>query len=686
MKIAILSLQAELAYAASELHRFLSEFTGAELTACASSADRTVTLEIDTAMAEHHYAISGDGKQMTVRGGNASSVLCGVYEALAAAGILFEANGYCVPHTFDLDALFSQHRDVKPKFRLRGIRQHINFTMDISSYPLPMAKEYIRNLARMRYNALTFHTYPGQWHASDPAKEDDCAGHFFYGQDHPVPTDDLLTASRIRNRKYYCIPEIEEQYEDKYARSDYAKYWLNEVMKTVKECGMTLTLSLEIISDNEEANIRMLHEVCRTYPLIDTLELISEECGGFREEPGVTYDNVKAFVAEQLGADVLDVDGNLPGLPEFLPHQLPSSAVGVKRLLRMLELRDKWLSDLDKKPALRGGLYLTCADTLRVLRPILRKKLPDGMTMSLLSAHGALAVADNIEKTGTISSDWQNTMFYSWAEFDGNMYVQQMSTDGIEKLVTLPDTDSSYGFCINHWRTAENSLAISYAAEAAITAMPADTFYRRHAAMIGIGDADGFATACRRLAALDTYNRDNLFNIGFCAIVCWLNWHRRNGVMQPRRFPAEYLGHAVAEYSALIDLWRALLPTADKKEGVAFLRLLINRCQTSILHIRALMKLDELDTVYDYDNPAPLNAEQAAKIDAILTEAKNLTSQYMHLYGEILPDRGGEGQLVSYAVTTPVFIDAVAANFNDSIAVFQQDTYDAPPMPDAEVR
>ena len=673
------------AYAASELKKFLLEFTNHDVTDTVS-ADRTITLTVDAAMEPHHYSLFGDGRQLVIRGGNASSVLCGVYEALAAAGILFEANGYCVPHTFDLDALFSQHRDVKPKFRLRGIRQHINFTMDISSYPLPMAKEYIRNLARMRYNALTFHTYPGQWHASDPAKEDDCAGHFFYGQDHPVPTDDLLTASRIRNRKYYCIPEIEEQYEDKYARSDYAKYWLNEVMKTVKECGMTLTLSLEIISHNEEANIRMLHEVCRTYPLIDTLELISEECGGFREEPGVTYDNVKAFVSEQLGADILDADGNLPGLPEFLPHQLPSSAVGVKRLLRMLELRDKWLSDLDKKPALRGGLYLTCADTLRVLRPILRKKLPDGMTMSLLSAHGALAVADNIERTGTVSSDWQNTMFYSWAEFDGNMYVQQMSTDGIEKLANMPDTDSSYGFCINHWRTAENSLAISYAAEAAITAMPADTFYRRHAAMIGIGDADGFATACRRLAALDTYNRDNLFNIGFCAIVCWLNWHRRNGVMQPRRFPTEYLGHAVAEYSALIDLWRALLPTADKKEGVAFLRLLSNRCQTSILHIRALMKLDELDTVYDYDNPAPLNAEQAAKIDAILTEAKNLTSQYMHLYGEILPDRGGEGQLVSYAVTTPVFIDAVAANFNDSIAVFQQDTYDAPPMPDAEVR
>ncbi len=685
MTLSILHAGCDTMYAASEMKKFLLEFTNTELTDQAS-ADRTVTLSVNTSMEAHHYSICGDGKALAICGGNASSVLCGIYEALADAGILFEANGYCAPQAFDLGALFSVNKTVKPKFRLRGIRQHINFTMDISSYPLPMAKEYIRNLARMRYNALTFHTYPGQWHESNPDREDDYAGHFFYGQTHPVPTDDPLTASRISNRKYYCIPEAEVLYEDEAARDAYAKYWLYEVMKTVKECGMELTLSLEITHDDYEVNCRMLHEVCRTYPLIDTLELISEECGGFRDEPGVTYDNVKAFVAEQLGADVLDADGNLPGLPDFLPHQLPSSAVGVKRLLRMLELRDQWLSDLDQKPALRGGLYLTCADTLRVLRPILRRKLPAGMTMSLLPAHGALAVADNIAKTGTISADWQNTMFYSWAEFDGNMYVQQMSTDGIERLVNMPDTDSSYGFCINHWRTAENSLAISYAVEAAITAMPADTFYRRHAAMIGIGDIDGFVTACRRLAALDTYNRDNLFNIGFCAVVCWLNWHRRNGVMNPRRFPAEYLGHAVAEYTALIDMWRALLPTADKKEGIAFLRLLINRCQTSILHIRALMKLDELDTVYDYDNPAPLNAEQAAKIDAILTEAKDLTSQYMHLYGEILPDRGGEGQLVSYAVTTPVFIDAVAANFNDSIAVFQQDTYDAPPMPDAEVR
>ncbi len=685
MNIAILTNQAETAYAVSELRKFLPEFTNAEITDSAP-ADKTVTLTVDQTMEAHHYSIRGDGNSLVIRGGNASSVLCGVCDALADAGILFEANGFCVPHTFDLDVFFAVNKTVRPKFRLRGIRQHINFTMDISSYPLKDAQEYIRNLARMRYNAITFHSYPGQWHESDPANPGDHAGHFFYGQTHPVPENDPLTASRIHNRRYYCIPEAEAIFEDEAARGEYAKYWLNEVMKTARECGMEITLSVEILSGDDDVNIRMMNTLCKTYPLIDTIELISEECGGFRDEPGVTQDNILPFMTETLGDDILDADGKLPGMPDFLPHQLPSAAVCVKKMLRVLDIRDKWLCCLEKIPALRAGLYLTCADTLRVLRPILRNRLPEGMTMSLLSAHGALAVADNIERTGTVSSDWQNTMFYSWAEFDGNMFVQQMSTDGIEKLSKMPDTDSSYGYCINHWRTAENSLAISYAAEASVTAMPAHAFYLSHAKKIGITDGDGFADACTRLASLDTYNRDNLFNIGFCAIVCWLNWHRRGDIMMPRQFPAEFLSHAVSEYEGLIAMWKKLLPAAECKEGIAFLRLMINRCECSILHIRALQTLDELTAVYDYDNPIPPTAEQVKKASEIIARARGYAQAYMHRYGSYLPDRGGEGQLVSYAVTTPVFIDAVAATFERVTAVVQNDIYDAPPMPDAEVR
>ncbi len=567
MKISIIQKSEGVSYAARELVKFLTEFTSAKILH-GEGGDRAVTLEVDASMPAHAYSVMGDGATLTIRGGNASSVNCGVYEALADAGILFEATGYSVPHAFDPAALFAVRKEVAPKFRLRGIRQHINFPMDISSYPLKDAQEYIRAISRMRYNAITFHTYPGQWHETRPDDETDHAGHFFYGQAHPLPKDDPLLCSRIHNQGVYCIPEAEAIFYDEAKRADYARYWLNQVMATAKEAGLTITLSVEILNDDEAATVRMLRVLCKTYPLIDTLELITVECGGFYDEPGVTRENVRDFIVGLFGEDILDADGNLPGLPDELPHQLGSSAVSLKRLLRALELRDRWLTGLERVPALRAGLYLTCPDTLRVLRPILRRKRPAETTMSLLPAHGALAVARNIEETGNTSEDWQNTMYYSWAEFDGNMFLQQMSTDGIEKLVGLPDTDSSYGFCINHWRTAENSLTISHAAEAAITAMSADTFYRRHAAMIGIGDTDGFASACRRLAALDNYNRDNLFNIGFCAIGCWLNWHRRNGAVQPRCFPAESLEYAIAEYSALIDMWKSLLSTADKRRAL----------------------------------------------------------------------------------------------------------------------
>ncbi|MBO7405333.1 MAG: hypothetical protein J6V24_10270 [Clostridia bacterium] len=580
-----------LGYAAEELTRFLGEYTPALFVREGECADRCVILEIDPALPGECWSIRGDGTTSVIRGGNASSVLCGMCDALAEAGILFEATGYSAPTGFDADTFFSVVKEVRPRFRLRGIRQHINFPMDISSYPLKDAKAYIRSLARMRYNAITFHSYPGQWHGTRPGE---LPGHFFYGQVHPIPQNDALTASRIHNRRIYCIPEVEAIFEDEGKRAEYAVYWLNEVMKTAKEAGMTVTLSVEILSDDTEAEGRMLHTLCETYPLIDTLELISEECGGFRSQEGVTRENVTEYLTSLFGREILDADGTLPGLPDELPGQLGSSAVCLRRMLSVLAERDQWLDGLSRIPALRAGLYLTDRDTLRVLRPILRRNLPEGMTMSLLPAHGALAAADNIENTGTIPQDWQNTMFYSWAEFDGNMYLEQLSTDGIEKLAALPPAESSYGFCINHWRTAENCLTISYAAEAAISAMPLEAYYRQYAARLEISDTDAFVRLCRRLARLDTANRDNLFNIGFCAVGCWLSWHRQGNWMLPRGYEEKDYRHAVAEYEALSAEARDLLHSAGTREWIAFLRLIDNRCRTSVYHVRSMWTLEEL--------------------------------------------------------------------------------------------
>lgn len=685
MNISVLTKSPDLAYAAAELTRFLKEFTNAAVLRT-EGGEKTVILAVDGDMEVHHYTLCCDGNCLQIFGGNASSVLCGVYDALTDAGMLFQATGYAAPRGFDLGGLFAaREKKITPRFRLRGIRQHINFPMDISSYPLKDAQEYIRSIARMQYNAITFHTYPGQWHETRPDDPTDRAGHFFYGQVHPLPEDNPLLASRIHNRKYYCIPEAEAVFEDEAARAEYAKYWLREVMSTAKEAGLTVTLSVEILDDDEAAASRMLRVICETYPLIDTLELITEECGGFRAQPGITRENVQDFLVGLFGEDILDAEGNLPGLPARLPSQLGSSAVSLKRLLRVLELRDQWTAGLPHVPAFRAGLYLTCINTLRVLRPILRLKRPADTTMSLLSAHGSLAVARNIEITGNTDEDWQNTMYYSWVEFDGNMFIQQMSTDGIEALVNMPTAESAYGFCINHWRTAENNAAITYAARAGIDGTTADVFYRQYAEKLGIGNTVGFAEACARLARLDTFNRDNLFNIGFCAVSCWFNWHRRGDGMAPRGFSVEHQTHSIAEYDGLISDFEGLLPSADTPEGIAYLRLMANRCYTSILHIRAMMVLEELNQLYDFNDPKPLSEAQMARVDQILRASMDDAREYLDVYGELLPDRGGEGQLISYHETAIAYIRAVAATFTKA-KVELEDAYDAPPMPDANAK
>lgn len=87
-----------------------------------------------------------------------------------------------------------------------------------------------------------------------------------------------------------------------------------------------------------------------------------------------------------------------------------------------------------------------------------------------------------------------------------------------------------------------------------------------------------------------------------------------------------------------------------------------------------------------YSNPVPPTEEQVKAAAEIIARARAYAKEYLHLYGACLPDRGGEGQLVSYAETVPVFINAVAANFERDTVVVQEDVYDAPPMPDAEVR
>ena len=679
MKIRIDAQTPGLDYAVSELKRFLGQYT----TACFSDAEGTlITLRADDSLQPHWYAVRGDGKMLSVAGGSLSAVLCGIYDALAEAGVLFEATGYCVPKKFDLAAFLAVNREVHPKVHLRGIRQHINFPMDISSYPLKDAQEYIRAVARMRFNAITFHSYPGQWHPVDPTDPNDCTGHFFYGQHHPLPANDPLTASRIDNRRTYCIPEVEAVYDDPKARGEYAVYWLNEVMKTAKEVGLTITLSVEPAFEEGEKLGAMLRNVINMYPLIDVLELLSYESGGDLTIPALTADNAAKIFSDMFGPEILTADGKVEGLAGEIPHQLPGAAVSLKRILSVLAIRDQWLSGLDRVPELRAGMYITCKDTLSVMLPIMRKLLPEDVTRSLLPAHGAMVVADNIESLNLTEADWQNTMLYSWAEFDGNMYLQQMSTDGLEKLTALPDAESIYGLCINHWRTSENAMAIDFAAETALTPMKAGDFYRQYADKIGIADAEGFAAVCGRLAQMDSYARWNLMNFGFCFVGCW---YRVGEVTPPRDYKMEHMQHALAEYTALTEAFSALLDSAETERAIAYLRLMSNRCQTSVYHVLSLMTLKGIHEHYDYAHPSAPSEEQLSSIRRIINESLGYAQAYIDRYGELTPDRGCQGNIISYVETTPVFVRAVASNFTGEAAQASVQSFDAPPSPDTAV-
>ncbi len=682
----LITANESLSYATEELIYFLNKYTNVNVGKDIKEPNKTINLFVDNILHKSNYNISGNSVCLKISGGSLSAVLCGVYDALAEGGIFFEATGYSVPRAFDLEVFFNVNKKVNPKFRLRGIRQHINFPMDVSSYTLKEAKEYIRSLARMRYNAITFHSYPGQWHEVNTEGEKDYAGHFFYGKDYPVTQNVSCIASRVSNKQFHCIPEVENVYTNLKERGEYAKYWLNELILTAKEAYLTVTLSVEITFDGNQAVINALNGVCKTYPLIDTLEIISEECGGFKDMPELNNDNIKEFLVNTFDSEILDEKGDIYGLPDFVPHQLGAEAISVKRVLNALKLKNDWIKGLEKTPNLRVGIYTTCEHTLRILRRIMRDRAPKDVTLSLLPAHGAYAVANNIKNTGTIEEDWQNTMFYSWAEFDGNMFIQQLSTDGIEELVNMPNAESVYGACINHWRTAENNLAISYAAEALISQMPANDYYKYYAEKIGIDNPIDFAKTCNKLAWLDTYNRDELFNIGFCAVVCWLNWCRRDNVIIPRGFPIDKQQLSIDKYEEIILSFKNLLKFAKTERAISFIRLIVNRCQTSVLHIRSLMELDKLFDVYDYDKREMVTKETAIKANGIIKNSLDYAIKYLTLYSDIIADRGAEGHLISYYETTVKYIEAVSATFNENKVVNVSEEYDAPPMPDADAK
>ena len=651
-------------YAEKELAQYIRKYSGAGFE---GEPDLCFRLETDGSLAAHCYGWETSGRTITLRGGSESALLCCVYALLSEMGVCFTAEGDCLKGPFRLDAAAGS-RSFAPYCRSRGIRQHINFPMDISSYSLGEVKEYIRRLARMRMNAITFHSYNGQWHPYRKDGQRVPAGHFFYGQRHFLPSRPE-TAAAIQNRRAFCIPEAEGILDEPEKREQFAVYWLNEVMAAAKEAGMRVTMSVECqeltpLAEEQE----MLREVLRLYPQIDVIELITPEGGG-DDSRTLTAEEALALSERLFGKEVTDSalaalsrGGNLPygGTPTYA---LDGTLRSVKQIWRMWESRGEWMGDFPGTE-LQVGLYVTCKETLRAAKEIMNRIFPADLRYTFLPAHGALAVAEAVRHMGLTDAELQKTMLYSWIEFDGNMYLQQNSCGGIQKLLefcreTSPGS-SIYGICFNHWRTAENSLTISYAAEACHTCQPASDFYRQYAADHGIGAPEQFEELMGKLAELDVYNRDNLFNVGFCYLGCWLN---PKGLGWTRGWTAEALAESIRGYERLIRKIRGCLAETESTEGLRRLRLWENRCMCSIAHLRAISELNHIAQFADDARPELLTDAQRKLVQEHCARALEYCAAYEKRHLEEMPDRGCEGTIVSYCATIPVYIDHVLQYF-----------------------
>lgn len=202
-----------LAYAKKELEKYLCRYTSCKITE-SSDASRCFVLEVNpafedyTAKIRHECIDSCD--TIFIESGSESGVLQGVYHMLYKMGIHFGIDKETLSSRFDISHFDGREELFKPFVKNRGIRQHINFPMDISSYSINDAKEYIRNIARMNMNCITFHSYTGQWHGYKTEKETILAGNFFYGQRYYIPKYDKEIESAVSNNDLYCIPEVEE--------------------------------------------------------------------------------------------------------------------------------------------------------------------------------------------------------------------------------------------------------------------------------------------------------------------------------------------------------------------------------------------------------------------------------------------------------------------------------------------
>lgn len=600
------------------------------------AASYKLTLDNTLMNGEFGYIIDQSGN-VTFRSGDEIGITHAIYTYLEKLGYTFDITG--ISSTPSVSKCADEPIDtlIRPSIRWRGVRQHVNFPMDISSYNIDEAKEYVDQLVRMRFNKLTIHSYPGQWYETSIGSSTALAGNYFYGNKHFMYDNAFLQEKVPSNDSLFCISEAEKLRHNPKANSKFALSWMQQLINHAKDRGLYVQFSFEPRITSVEQAVSTANDIIRTYPNINALEIITEETGGWGK--GCTREETVATLNKYFDSDIASDSTVLAPIRDRQSDlNALYSQIGI--ISKAIKNMNSGKSDY---PELKVGIYCSITPYTASAYRLARLALPE-TNICLMSSHGSEGTSKALPNILRTKKDMEMTEIYSWIEFDGLMYLYQNSISGNEKIMNwLSDSEIPVQSVLyNHWRTAENRTSARFAAESTIDMnLSSSAFYNNYAKRLSLPDRVKYTEAMELINQADTFATKKLGNIGFCWMGAWrgggsYTWMGKDNINYAR-------GLYFKAGKILTDL---LKNSKEGSEAYSYLSFVCNRVLCSVLYLDAFNEAVNIQQVTKSGKNTQTE-ESKAFVRNVCDKALLIFDQYMEKHAEMLIDRGCEGTLVS---------------------------------------
>jgi hypothetical protein len=605
-----------------------------------------------------------------VSGGDPNGVLYAAYALLEHYGYLFEFSGAHVPRRRARLDLSGVNRREKPHIAQRGLRLHLNFPMDQSSYSEAEWRQWLDRVARLKLNFVAFHFYADQpWLAFTYRGVSAMGGDFFNGRhviggDYVLPGD-LPGRARIENRKRYYPPDLEEiaSGSELYAQ---AQARIRTIIDHAHARGIRCAVSIEPFAPPpvirahyaewvkdftspdallQDVATQRLLALMDAYPQADEYQLISVE----GSDDGPRDLNEQDALFAQLRTRYGLPDGLLPDVGTEGDTLSDSGSAGkgaaTRRLrfrivstLRYVDMARRILETpriaerLNRDGKMSSiAIYLPHPEALRAALPAIHQMLPPATRLHLLPEYGARGVANQMATWDVLRDGRLQLGVITWLEFDGSMFLPQVSTralyDAVANARSLPVTT----LYANHWRVSGLEADAYVFARAGWRAdLSYDYIMDEYLGRLyGIPHIRDARAAYASLEAATLYARSKLPNVGFC----WEGY-------EYSPYPAELLDEGRASFAQAARLFTRLAKGHLDRNARDRARYLANRCTAAVIHLKAIDALSRALAA------ARVNDNTQARTNA--RRARRLGYEYLRTYAAFVPDRGDQGVLVNY--------------------------------------